>query len=364
MHLSSAASKNRIQWIDVAKGIAILMVVLGHSFQDGMRAANPLFDFLYRCFYIFHMSFFFWLSGYVYGMKRERIVGKKPFLMKKVQKQLVPWLLYGMLIYAAFWCACTIGPLKSILNNAGYGRIGLGTYLVRCLLADNPYAYHLWFIYVLFLLSSLVYLIDRYSRKAEPVFVILYAGCMAGLLLIRLFMGHEVSGFRLLNYLFLYIPFYLTGIFMSRRSIGVRVQTIWGGIGLVYIVIRAIFFSGFNGNNIQAPNLALQMLILYLGHLLLPGCMLLLCRGSAAIAESGKGGWLQALGERSFLIYLFHQPFCCGFVGALLYGKLHAPALAVIVLCFCLSLTVPLAVGKLLKVFEIAWERRSFRWKN
>ena len=55
--------RQRVQWIDAAKGIGILLVLLGHAPRDIMRADYTWIDFCYYFIYTFHMHFFFFLSG-------------------------------------------------------------------------------------------------------------------------------------------------------------------------------------------------------------------------------------------------------------------------------------------------------------
>ncbi|WP_278969986.1 acyltransferase family protein [Megasphaera elsdenii] len=47
---------NRVGWIDVAKGIAIVLVIIGHTVQFGGGTRNFIFSF--------HMPLFFLLSGF------------------------------------------------------------------------------------------------------------------------------------------------------------------------------------------------------------------------------------------------------------------------------------------------------------
>ena len=46
----------RIQWIDIAKGISIFLVIIGHTAPFGILERNIIFSF--------HMPLFFILSGY------------------------------------------------------------------------------------------------------------------------------------------------------------------------------------------------------------------------------------------------------------------------------------------------------------
>ena len=49
-------------------------------------------------------------------------------------------------------------------------------------------------------------------------------------------------------------------------------------------------------------------------------------------------------GKETYSIYLLHQPFCCGFVGVILYNKLNLPAMPVYLICCVLSILLPAAV--------------------
>lgn len=46
----------RLTWVDIAKGLAIILVIIGHTAPFGSIARNTIFSF--------HMPLFFLLSGY------------------------------------------------------------------------------------------------------------------------------------------------------------------------------------------------------------------------------------------------------------------------------------------------------------
>lgn len=75
---------NRIDWIDVAKGIAILLVIIGHTVQFGSATRNVIFSF--------HMPLFFILSGYTF-----RLVDDFPAFLQRLKK-LIRHLIYPSLI--------------------------------------------------------------------------------------------------------------------------------------------------------------------------------------------------------------------------------------------------------------------------
>lgn len=83
-----------IEWIDIAKGIGIILVIAGHTFS---------MDIIYPV-YAFHLPLFFLLSGLV--NHESKISSDSSFLLKKVRTIIKPW--------AVIWCislfVCLIVP--------------------------------------------------------------------------------------------------------------------------------------------------------------------------------------------------------------------------------------------------------------
>ena len=89
---------NRLDYIDIAKGLCILLVVMGHILQfnctgDGSRT---VFDFIYS----FHMPVFMLLSGYVASLSRDKIKKGNAihFIKKKFVQLVIPFLFWGLVI--------------------------------------------------------------------------------------------------------------------------------------------------------------------------------------------------------------------------------------------------------------------------
>lgn len=129
----SALEKRRIEYIDIAKAIAIFLVLIGHTVDSDTICKNVL--------YSFHMPVFFLLSGMV--IYREENDGIKPTwipsLQKKFFKLLIPYMIWGC-IYAEF----------------SFKNLMFITYGTReTLIAANSLT-SLWFIPVFFLASVIV----------------------------------------------------------------------------------------------------------------------------------------------------------------------------------------------------------------
>jgi len=85
MHMEEIVckTKNRLIWVDIAKGVAILLVIIGHTAPFGSITRNTIFSF--------HMPLFFLLSGYCtkQTLEREKIW---PHIGKRCWKLFLPLL--------------------------------------------------------------------------------------------------------------------------------------------------------------------------------------------------------------------------------------------------------------------------------
>lgn len=91
--VSSLLKKPRNLGIDMARGIAIIAVVLGHTVNAGRN------DFLFQFCFSFHMPLFFLVAGYFFT---QTGVDKK-FLVKNARTLLLP---YVLTCAAIVFCAC------------------------------------------------------------------------------------------------------------------------------------------------------------------------------------------------------------------------------------------------------------------
>jgi fucose 4-O-acetylase-like acetyltransferase len=79
----------RVNWIDIAKSIGIILVVMGHL--DNPEKATTFI-------YAFHMPLFFFLSGMTFKNNQKF----KNYITKKTRTILIPYFLFALLTYL-FW---------------------------------------------------------------------------------------------------------------------------------------------------------------------------------------------------------------------------------------------------------------------
>lgn len=77
---------NRLNWLDIAKGIAILLMILGHTSIPSIMS-----NFIWA----FHMPLFFIASGWTTNWEKTDFRG---FAKRKIRTLLVPFLVYSLVV--------------------------------------------------------------------------------------------------------------------------------------------------------------------------------------------------------------------------------------------------------------------------
>lgn len=135
----------REKYIDIAKGIAIILVIIGHCEYTN----KTLLVWLYS----FHMPLFFMINGFFIKNSINRL-SLKEFTKRKAKTILIPYLIFSIPLYIAY-IAKTLIKYKTISGIEAIQKF-LGIFLV-C--RDSNFDIGLWFLVSLFVSDILVYLI-------------------------------------------------------------------------------------------------------------------------------------------------------------------------------------------------------------
>ena len=153
-------SRNRIQYIDLAKGIGILAVLWGHILLSGWS---------YVLVYAFDIPMFFFLSGMVYNpSKYERF---KDFIKSRIKSLLIPYLFFSIATWV-IWVGHNL-VLKLPVDNYWYPLFqtfiaqGSGGFLIH----NVP----LWFVTCLFVVEVMYYFISKFSELMNLTICLLFA---------------------------------------------------------------------------------------------------------------------------------------------------------------------------------------------
>ena len=144
--------KNRLGWIDFAKGIGIILVVIGHAGRGLQNASFPdprgLLPALDQAIYAFHMPLFFVLSGIVFGLRP--VLRLRPDLPKRVWR-----LFYPMVFWTYAFLAMRVAAGSSSNTQSSVQDL---------LVLPLPPVEHFWFLWAL-LVNVTVFSIARIALR-------------------------------------------------------------------------------------------------------------------------------------------------------------------------------------------------------
>lgn len=143
----------RVEWIDISKGIAVILVLLGHT-----QSSQSLVAYIFS----FHMPFFFFISGYLFNM--DKYTSLIYLIKAKAKSILIP--------YVAF------SGVSLILYSVIFDYHINDWYLVIKVFLESKrngifYNVPLWFFTTLFLVEVLYFIIRKYINYKVIVLIIL-----------------------------------------------------------------------------------------------------------------------------------------------------------------------------------------------
>lgn len=317
------ATNRRLAYIDIAKGIGILMVVLGH-----IRTSLYLHDAIY----LFHMPLFFLLSGMVFKENEEWLTCMK----KKVKYLLLPYLFFMVMFV----------PLRMITDTLCNG----GTFPIfrLSMLGLSYFDKPLWFVFALFVVIGIVRtLLSFVHNKLVTASMVCILG-IAGYLLLS---QHMELPLHLSRALF-GLPFFVFGV-MVRKHHQIKSFVI---IGLLMYSLG--LYGLWNGHTVL-DTLKLQVdsnpFFVYIpaigGTLLVVGLSLSLDKMITLNKYSGGLiGSISYLGRNSFYVFAVHHPFIL-FINSLYWRELEESEflLSYAVMLTISSIIFSLLVGRLLR---------------
>ena len=128
-------------WVDAAKGLGIIFVVLGHAIADTTPNV-PIFGKIFQIIYSFHMPLFFFLSGFcgIKALQKQQLHEKEAYILERFKRLMIPYFFVGI---------CYI-PIKLLMADYVTKRVDISYIMLGFLGGDNPNS-QLWTLYVLFL---------------------------------------------------------------------------------------------------------------------------------------------------------------------------------------------------------------------
>lgn len=303
----SSQVPRRLQFLDRAKGIGILLVVLFHAWRGLLDSYPHVGGVLMRMVdytvYLFHMPLFFILSGML--AERSLAKGRGSYLIGKLVSLYWPYLL---------WSIVTIGfiILLPSLTDHGFGWRQM---------RDIPFQprIHLWFLFTLFLYSVLYAAMPQIKFLLPLAIVMAFVATLDDLRPFAQYLSNLV--------------FFVAGLAGPVRW---RAALRWWPAALAVLLGSAAAGMHFGLSHLSWP----------LAPAGLAGTLTIL----AASNRIAAGGWLDRLltllGTASLAIYILHH-FLVGSVRAALQQVVPTmPGEVVLLACLIVGIIVPVAVQR------------------
>ena len=254
----------RNETIDIARGIAIILMCIGHSY-----CPNLLCQFIY----MFHMAFFFITSGYFFN-KEKSIVHPWDFILRKIKGLYLPFIKWGItftLLHNVFISIRLLTPENHYygIKETLWKAFTTNTRFIPTEEMMGPY----WFLSCLFYVSIFSLIIFIVSNKLIKkqwseglLFTIVY---VIGFILLYTRQGNEYS--MIIRTSIVSFIFFL-GYLWSKNNEKIRYN--WIGLILSITILTAGLLSP--NNEIGIPELDFENPILFLIYSL-SGTYMLLC---------------------------------------------------------------------------------------
>jgi fucose 4-O-acetylase-like acetyltransferase len=289
---SSCLSSQRVAFVDVAKGLLIILVVFGHAwravFNNGILHNAQIYHFIDDLIYAFHMPAFFLLAGLFALKTKKQSVGE--FVGKKLRTIVYPYFLWSI-----------IQSLVQLVMSGGTTSTITITDILKIPIAP---VMQFWFLYALFFVFLFFILVRQCT--ASPIIFLVW-----GLLLFVMVRSNCIPLPLPVIYLANYFIYFAAGIFLAKSVVSGGWYEIGSSrlFGMLFIALIFVSFVPWIKRAL-VPDFFVWMAF----FLAIPGIVLVLAVASlmevAAVRASDS---LSLLGKHSLEIFVVHTICSAGF---------------------------------------------------
>ena len=216
--------KERNQYVDIMRGIAMLLVVLGHTMTGG--TLNSERSILYNIIWSLQMPLFILISGYVTKYSRDLSTYNDlwNFIKRKTISYIFPWIIWSIGIRGLLLGERAFLNIRFILWNMDSGYWFLAT---------------IWTINIILGIAIFCAkkVINTIGFKQQVVIAVVYGIGMFGLLGIGMIFGMSFFAIKLTLY---YMPFYFAGYLYGQY--GDKIKRIKKGNVILDMIIATSLF--------------------------------------------------------------------------------------------------------------------------
>lgn len=274
--------RERLNYIDSAKGIGILLVILGHTYG--------IPDSIHNIIYSFHMPLFFIIAGMLYDEEKYNNCSFKQMLIKRANDYLKPYF-----IFALINLVLTIG-FDALIKNVPFSIERIKSYTCGILycyadVQHMPNCSPIWFLMCLFIAIMSYWSFMKYAKKCIGIIAVgaLLTSWVLSLLVEKRLPWNISSAFMAI--FFLYV-----GNCIKKYNL---VQYKWLALSAIVGVVSALYNGDKVGMNQNAYG---NILLFLLASISLSLLVLIACKNFNILQ---KGIWVW-IGKNTLLIIGFN----------------------------------------------------------
>lgn len=222
--------KERYNELDLMKGIGIILVYLGHSFNLKGLVGNSIYSYLWNIIYSFHMPLFFLISGFLMNNGKE--IQLKKYYIHKIKRILIPYFFINLIDFFP-------RTLFPNLVNSKFDIMRVFFYGTKIT----------WFIYTLFMIFMIFPFLEKYILKKDRYYLF-------GIILIlvnyfKVFSKMEIFSINVVvgYLLYFYIGYIIRPIYKNKVVNGVwNKNIIFLMFGVIFLVFsyKSFYLNYFN----------------------------------------------------------------------------------------------------------------------
>lgn len=269
---------SRNNTIDIIRGVAMLMVVLGHTISGSTSEYEN--TFIFRVIWSLQMPLFFIISGYVtrYSRPIETGVDLWRFVKKRTLAYLLPWVVWTFAVRGFIFGQEDFLDVKYLLWHMDSGYWFLVT---------------LWCIVVIYGISD--YLSNKFAQRKKAFNILTHLACMVGGACFLIGVGHFAGmSFLDIKLTLYYIPLYSCGYLYGQLQDSIlakhRATSVVDVIAVLSLAVWLWLLVRFNfyGVDVTVGLLSMRYIASLCGSIFVIYTLSVICKSGGGICCSRK----------------------------------------------------------------------------
>ena len=196
--------------LDRAKGLTIILVVLGHIYDPQQAAWATTLRYV---LYAFHMPFFMYISGYtfIYSGGRNLRGGPVTYILARANRLLVPFFVMATIIIASKFGAGFVMLVNKAVSDV------LTAFSLILFNTEHSPVLSIWYLFVLFVYVVVSPLLIRYAKTSLGV-LFAVSLLMYVYYVVSFYTRGGMSDAFYLDRIFMYYVFFVAGCVAAERA--------------------------------------------------------------------------------------------------------------------------------------------------